>query len=188
MHRDYSAPSDRFRKLRPEGPPARLLLAEPDRAIAALLRHTFLWHGLGEPQIVEEAEEALDTLGALAQSVDLVLMAVGPNGRIETRILDVLRRIRSPVRIAAYGPLTSDAIVNAAPLIGIAAYIDMAGRYGMPRHARDLLAAPCTVQTIMNTARVPLTIDPCWADAIYGARPGETFALARIDITTRTTI
>ncbi len=169
--------------LRPHGPPARLVVVDPNRAIANLIRLTLQRHGFGDPHLMEEAEEALDLLGAMAQAIDLVLMAYSADPEtVDLRLLEVLRRVGSPVRLACYGALTPD---DCAPdvrrLIGAAAYLDMCSTYGIARAVRDLLAAPVAVAQILSSSRVPATMSRPWALAIYDAAPDETFARARLD-------
>ncbi len=179
MPRDFFQPADWYRKLRPSGPRARLLIVEPDRDVAHVLRHTFQWHGFGAPETVADAEEALDTLGAMAQRVDLVMLALPSPSSTDTDMVGVLRQIRSPVRLACYGAATQDEVPHAHKLVGIAAYFDLASLYGIVRQAQEVLASVWTVRHILASCIAPQTMSPAWAAAVYGAAPGHAFARTR---------
>ncbi|KAB2912157.1 MAG: response regulator transcription factor [Hyphomicrobiaceae bacterium] len=179
MLRDFFQPADWCRKVRPNGPRARLLIVEPDRDVAHLLRHIFQWHGFGAPETVADGEEALDTLGAMAQRVDLVMMALTPPAGTDTDMVGVLRQVRSPVRLACYGAATHDEVSHAHRLVGIAAYFDLSSLYGIVRQAQEVLASVWTVRRVLASSLVPQTMSPVWAAAVYGAAPGHAFARTR---------
>jgi hypothetical protein len=157
------------------------MLVEPDRRLGQALRLVLEWNGFGEPLVAEDAEEALDLLGAKAQAFDLLLMAYGPIEPVDVSLIRVLRRIRSPLRLALYGPLEPEELLDAAALTGAAAYIDLAGLTRIAGQIRELLAAPFTVQHIIENARAPTTMSRRWVLAIYGTEPGHAFARARLD-------
>jgi len=181
MPRNDARPEDWRRRLRADGPPARLLLIEPNAATAALLRGVLAWHGFGGPEVVADAEEALDVLGALSQRVDLVLVSLPTHDDAGARVADVLRRCRSPVRLAGYGGALASELARPTRLAGAAAYIDVLARRGIARWTHELLASPWSIRHILKTSLVPPTLDAAWARAIYGALPGKPFAADRLD-------
>jgi hypothetical protein len=149
--------------------------------MASAVRMVLDRNGFGEPSLAEEADEALDVIGAKAQAFDLVLMAFSPADAVDVALVRVLRRVRSPIRLALYGALEAEDLADASPLVGAAAYIDLASLTRIAPQVRALLGAPCTVAHILATARTPASLSRRWAIAIYGATPGDPIPRARLD-------
>ena len=181
LNHDDAQPTPRGSALRPLGPAARLLVVEPDRTMAAAMRLVLDRNGFSEPFLAEEADEALDAIGAKSQALDLVLMAYSPVEPVDLALIRVLRHVRSPIRLALYGSLEPEDLDDAAHLVGAAGYIDLASLTRIAPQVRALLGASCSIAHIFTTARTPATLSRRWAIAIYGAAPGEPIPRARLD-------
>ena len=172
-------PADWGRRLRPDGPEARLLIVDPEPAQARAFRDALAWHGLGLAECVGSADEALDWLGAARQRIDLALMALPLPDEGEVDISAALRDNRSPFRVLRYTGWGPGLPGTLRRLTGTAAVIDLLDPKGLARATDGVLKGADTVGRIVEHRVVPETLSRPWAQAIHRASPGQRFIMPR---------
>jgi CheY-like chemotaxis protein len=167
-------PTDWLQPLRPTGPAAAILLVDDDPARAELTSSILAWHGMGRPDRALSGDEALDRVAG-ARQLELVILAMPLPDDDQRDVESVLRRHNAPFRIARQGAQLPWEVAGAARYRGVAVVLDMAGSKGIARDIDAVLRSDWTVGHIMASQTVPTTLTKGWAEAIYGARPGQPF-------------
>jgi CheY-like chemotaxis protein len=167
-------PTDWLQPLRPNGPPAHVLLVDDDDGRAELTSAILSWHGFGRPDRCRTGDEALDLVAGSA-TLQLLILALPLPDDADRDVEGLLCRHRSTLRLARQGTVLPWELTNAHRYRGIAAFLDMAGSKGIARDIDGVLRSNWTVAHIMTSSIAPSTLTKGWAEAVYGARPGQKF-------------
>jgi DNA-binding NarL/FixJ family response regulator len=161
--------------IRPHGPQARIMLVDGDEARSSELRRALRFHGFGEAEVAATGNEALDLLGALEQRVDLVVVWAPLPDDAELDLIGILRRLRSPVRLACVIQPAKAKSIRFGRLAGVTVGLLQASPDELAFQLDIILKAGRSVREIVESQTVPRLLTDAWAQAIYGTLPGARF-------------
>jgi hypothetical protein len=150
----------------------RVLIVDGDNDRARKFGEALEIAGYPEPERALSGDDALDILGARAQQFDIVAVWAPLPDYGVVDFAGVLRRCRSPVRLAIITDLSPRDFPQPNRLAGTCAVEGRSGERGVVRCLKAVAQHGTSVGDIVATRHVPSKLDQVWALAIYGAPPG----------------
>jgi hypothetical protein len=141
------------------------------RGQMALLRST-------DVDVAASADEALDTIGFVSETFDVILLGAGPARAAGLHVLSVLRRQRAPFVVAGYSFGAPGGDHPWSAYVGVATWLNLEDGERWPRRLAKAVEIGVTVEQVIGTGRVPWHLESDLAQAIYGSEPGERFTVA----------
>jgi hypothetical protein len=126
-------------------------------------------------EVATTADEALDILGRASRPVLVAMLETATDGDACSEILGILRRHEARIHVTLHGRRMPERHPRARELVGAAAFIRQTRPSLAAAIVEKVVAGDFTVRRILETRRVPDTLDPGPALAIYGAAPGDPF-------------
>ena len=151
---------------------AHILLVDHEPSMTELVTGVLKRYGARAIEHATSADEALDMLGYTTRPYDLVMLRAGLPNREAVHVLRVLARQGARSRVTLHGAADLVRLDEPRWYVGVARCIEAAGLPGIVRGVAIVLASDATIANIFRSSITPETMSADWAEAIYGALPG----------------
>ncbi len=152
---------------------ANILLVDHESGIGDVVTNVLKRYGASAIERAGSADDALDMLGYTTRPYDLVMLRAGLPNSEALQVLRVLSRQPAKIRVSLHGGSDLANLAEPHSYGGVARCIEISGLPGIVRGVAIVLASHATLARILTSKIVPETISADWAQAIYGALPGQ---------------